>query len=173
MEAIDRGSLNELLQRAGLNMADDPDLGVGREMSFAQPAVRTLLVHLGDRAEHVEKILLTILAMEERWLLINRHGSVAQLGIAANAERAAALCFCSTEHDFLARYLCERAMDIGAASVDVYSLGASGNVLLTWDHHTADDGLSVQLRRIEDSNHLLVSLNEIGTEMEILCAAPA
>ena len=64
-------------------------------------------------------------------------------------------------------------MDIGAASVDVYLLGASGNVLLTWDHHTADDGLSVQLRRIEDSNHLLVSLNEIGTEMEILCAAPA
>ena len=62
-------------------MADDPDLGVGREMSFAQPAVRTLLIHLGDRAEHVEKILLTILAMEERWLLINRHGSVAQRGI--------------------------------------------------------------------------------------------
>ena len=38
---------------------------------------------------------------------------------------------------------------------------------MTWDRHTTDEGLSVQLCRVDDSNRLLLSLNEIGTEMEV------
>ena len=102
---------------------------------------------------------------------------VAQLGIAANAERAAALCFCSTEHAF-SRTVSLRAghgYRCGIPLTCIRSGLLCNDLLLTWDHHTADDGLygPSTASRIEDSNHLLVSLNEIGTEMEILCAAPA
>jgi len=61
-------------------------------------------------------------------------------------------------------------MNLGATSADLYSLGTSGNALVTWDHHTADGGLTVELRRVDDSNRLLLSLNEIGAELEVFCS---
>jgi hypothetical protein len=46
-------------------------------------------------------------------------------------------------------------------------LGGRGDALVTWDHHTADEGLSVQFNSIADASRLLVSLNEFGAELEV------
>ena len=64
-------------------------------------------------------------------------------------------------------YLCTRDMAMGSVSQDVYLVGADGNVLVTWDHHTADEGLSVDLRDVEQASRLLADLNLLGAELEV------
>jgi hypothetical protein len=61
-------------------------------------------------------------------------------------------------------------MDIGAISCDLYALSGSGKTLLTWDHHTEDDGLCVQLQRVSDATALLTYLNEFGAELNLFYA---
>jgi hypothetical protein len=45
----------------------------------------------------------------------------------------------------------------------------SGNILVTWDHHTAVEGLSIQFRRVPDAK-LLGSLNDLGAELDLFYA---
>ena len=61
-------------------------------------------------------------------------------------------------------------MHLGATSADLYSLGASGKALVTWDHHATDEGLRIELRQVDDSNRVLISLNELGAELEVFCS---
>jgi hypothetical protein len=39
--------------------------------------------------------------------------------------------------------------------------------LVTWDHHTADEGLDVRLQSVAEASRLLVSLNDFGAELEV------
>jgi hypothetical protein len=169
METIDQEVLRAVLAKAELNIAD-PRHHVGNELSFAQPPARTLVIYVGKRAERVAEIVLAILSLEDTWLLIPRYGDASHLGFGAMEAGTGALSFAPSEYGLLGRYLRERPMDLGAVSADLYVLGSSGNVLATWDHHTDDEGLSVQLRRVDDSNRLLLSLNGVGAEMQVICA---
>ena len=58
-------------------------------------------------------------------------------------------------------------MNIGSVSSDLYALGTDGNTIVTWDHHTADEGLGVALRDIKAASQLLAELNDFGTELEV------
>ena len=79
--------------------------------------------------------------------------------------------FQSQERAALARYLATRPMDLAQATADLYALSGEGRILVTWDHHTADEGLSVSLLDIDTAGQLLVALNAFGAEMEVFYAA--
>jgi hypothetical protein len=68
--------------------------------------------------------------------------------------------------------LCTRPVDIISASSDLYVLEARGDVHVTWDHHTADEGLQVSLQSVPETTRLLASLNDLGVELELFYLAP-
>lgn len=53
---------------------------------------------------------------------------------------------------------------------DLYLISEDGKTLLTWDHHTNDEGLVVQFNDVERSNEVLMDLNQVGTEMDLFFA---
>jgi hypothetical protein len=52
--------------------------------------------------------------------------------------------------------------------MDLYVISGSGNTLITWDHHTASEGLGIQLRDKADTGRLLVALNDLGAELDLI-----
>jgi hypothetical protein len=171
MDPVSAEEFGKVLSQAGLQEAD-PSIGIGRELSFTDGPSRTIVVHLGtdDPAEYFRKITNRVLSLENDWLLVPRHGSVSGLRLLPNGKAAAAIRFTITERAALSEYLCTRPMDIGAISCDLYALSGSGKTLLTWDHHTEDDGLCVQLQRVSDATALLTYLNEFGAELNLFYA---
>ena len=169
MEPISQDSLQAFLARAEVKVAD-PSLQIGRELSFVPPPARTVVVHLGEASAHVAKLLSIVLSLDDVWFLVPRHGSASDLGLVEARAAVAAVAFAPSERTFLARYLCERPMHLGATSADLYSLGASGKALVMWDHHATDEGLRIELRQVDDSNRVLISLNELGAELEVFCS---
>jgi hypothetical protein len=91
----------------------------------------------------------------------------AELGALTIPPDAEALVFDASERERLCAYLCTRDMSMGAASQDIYLLGADANLLVTWDHHTADEGLCVDVRDTKQSSALLSDLNTRGAELEL------
>ena len=167
MESVDSDSFRRILEGAGLKAAD-PAGNIGRCLSFIRSPARTIVVQLGDAADRRSRLTSAVLSIADRWLLTPRYGSVAALDLLSDkAASTAAISFASSERAGLGSYLCERPMDLWEASADLYFLTPSGDVLVTWDHHTADECLTVQLCKVDDSNRLLVALNEIGADLEV------
>ena len=108
-----------------------------------------------------------VLELDDEWVLVTRHGSIADLKLLAGTDDAAALTFGATERHALATYLCTRPTHLSAGSADLYVFGRKGNALVTWDHHSADEGIGVDLQSVTDAGRLLMSLNELGVELEL------
>jgi hypothetical protein len=104
-------------------------------------------------------------------MLITRYGSIADLGLLSGAADAEALSFAADERTALATYLCRRSTGLSAVSADLYVAGRRGQALVTWDHHSADEGISMELQSVTDAGRLLVSLNELGVELELFYSA--
>lgn len=147
----------------------DPGIGIGREMSFVDNPQRHIVVHFGknDLMQYWREVTDRILTLEQVWLLVPRYGDVTGLHLLGEGIGGAAVRFTGTERSTLSNYLCTRSMDLGSVSTDLYVLAESGKILVTWDHHTEDEGLSIQFRGISDATKLLVSLNELGAELEL------
>jgi hypothetical protein len=91
----------------------------------------------------------------------------ASLGICDVVLEAEALAFGLAEAERLCAYLCERDMSISSVSSDLYALSADGHVMVTWDHHTAAEGLRIDLRDVNTTSRLLADLNSAGVELEL------
>ncbi|HVP76558.1 MAG TPA: hypothetical protein VMV04_01555 [Thermodesulfobacteriota bacterium] len=167
MEPISTPQLDACLSGAGIAVAD-PSLHIGRELSYTEPALRTVVIHLdeSDTQIYVSKVISIILELEKEWFLIPRYGTASDLHL-IESRRFAAILFRSPDRQKLVEYLCTRPMDIGGFSADLYVLSTSGKVLLTWDHHTAREGLAIQLCKVSQTTQLLVGLNELGAELEV------
>lgn len=50
---------------------------------------------------------------------------------------------------------------------DLYVLSAEGSILLTFDHHMFDDGLTVEFAHVEQAGDLHTRLNKMGAELEL------
>lgn len=171
MEPVDSQSFQRILASAGIK-GPEPAVNIGDQLSFVQPPARTIVVQLGDVPDHRRRITLAVLSIAESWLLTTRYGSVADLGLLNELTNAtAAIGFASSERDDLGAYLCERPMDLWEASADLYCLTPCGSILVTWDHHTSDEGLTIELRNVDDSNRLLICLNEVGVDLELFDAS--
>ena len=168
MNTLTLAELHQFLASVALNIAA-PERGVGRELSYRPSALRTVVIHFGpdDSSDYVREVVSILLSFDDSWLLMARHGSASQLGDLTTQDDAEALTFASAERHRLCDYLCTREMRLGSVSQDVYVLSEDGNMLVTWDHHTEDEGLQVDLRDVERANELLVALNTLGAEVEV------
>jgi hypothetical protein len=139
------------------------------ELFFATAPARTIVLHFADNEPHhyVLGAIGVILRIEDQWLLVPRFGTAVDLGLLADAVSARAVLFEPAERPALAEYLCTRPMDPGGFSCDQYFVSASGGVLVTWDHHTAEEGLTIQMQNVNAASTLLVSLNELGAELDL------
>jgi len=168
MDALDAADVRQVLDRAGIRAAD-PERGIGRELIYRDPPSRTVVVYVGEKIsrEHFSRIVSVLLFSQDAWLLIPRHGSVASLGFPSIPPGTDAIRFGASERGHLSAYLCTRDMDLGSVSCDLYVVAASGTVLVTWDHHTSEDGLEINLRDVDEAGSLLAKLNTIGAELEL------
>ena len=168
MKTLTQAELQGFLAHAAITAAG-PERGIGRELSSRQPARRTVVIHFGadDPADYITRVVSILLSMEDSWVLVGRYGSAAQLGALTTTIEAEALMFDSSERESLAAYLCTRDTKLDSRSADIYLVGPDGNVIVTWDHHTHDEGLCVDLRDVQRSSALLAELNALGTELEV------
>jgi len=168
MNALSQPELQAFLVNAAITVASR-ESRIGRELRYHPPARRTVVIHFGreESADYVSQVVSIILSSEESWLLLARYGPASRLGDLTRQPEAEAVVFAPSERERLCMYLCTRDMAMGSVSQDVYLVGADGNVLVTWDHHTADEGLSVDLRDVEQASRLLADLNLLGAELEV------
>jgi hypothetical protein len=168
MNTLSQPELQPFLENAAIAAAS-PESRIGRELRYHLPAPRTVVIHFGgeESADYISQIISILLSSEESWLLLARYGPAARLGDLTKQPEAQALVFGPSERDRLCMYLCTRDMAMGSVSQDVYLVGADGNVLARWDHHTADEGLTVDLRDVKQASRLLADLNMIGAELEV------
>lgn len=171
MTAITADEFKAVLDRGALREAQ-AHLGIGRALSFADGPARQVVVHFGadDSEQYLRDVTDRILSLEDEWLLAPRHGAVAALGLLGGETDAAAVRFTVAERERLSEYLCTRSVDVGTVSADLYAVSDSGSILVTWDHHTAEEGLNIDLRRIRDATRLLGALNDLGTELDLFFA---
>jgi hypothetical protein len=171
MHAVGPEELHALLAKAGIEMAS-PASRIGAQLSYRPYARRTVVVQFGehDTPEYVSQTLLTVLSVEVAWLLTARYGSVAELGSLESPDNIAALRFDAAEREVLERLLRPEPPHTRTIVRDLYIVGASGQALVTWDHHTFQDGLSIEFSDVPASSRLLTSLNEFGAELEVYCA---
>ena len=168
MEPITETRLRQLFTRAHIEAAD-VTAGIGQELRYRDNPRRVIVIHLAetDSLEYRIELVSRVLEMDEEWVLITRYGSIGDLGLLPGVDDAAGLSFEAVERQALATYLCSRSTHLAAISADLYVLGSSGNALVTWDHHSADEGITVDLQSVSDAGRLLVSLNELGAELEL------
>jgi len=161
-----------ILKAAGIERAD-PSGRIGKHLAYRPYPIRTIVIYLSEKDDnaYAEQVVLTVLNVSEDWLLVPRYGGAEDLGVMEMRGHAEALLYQSQERPALARYLATRSIDLAEASADLYALSGNGRILVTWDHHTADEGLSVSLLDIDTASGLLVSLNALGAEMEVFYAA--
>jgi hypothetical protein len=141
MNTLTQAELQGFLAKAAI-VAADPDRRIGRELSYRPPALRTVVIHFGSRdsTDYISGVVSILLSFEKSWLLVARYGPASRLGAFTTQPDAEALVFDSSERERLCAYVCTRDMAMGSASQDIYLVGADGSVLITWDHHTEDEG---------------------------------
>jgi len=172
MRSITVKHLDQLLSRAAIRVAA-ANTGIGRELAFREGPRRTVVVHLA-KAEplgYVRSVISRILDLSEEWLLLTRYGAASDLGVLPANRDMAAISFAGTERQALVEFLCTRPTDIGSVAADLYVLASGGETLMTWDHHTAAEGLEVNLKSVADTTRLLTSLNGLGAELELFYSA--
>lgn len=169
MRSLTIEQVDQVLGEAGIRVAS-PSVGIGRELTYLQYPRRIVIVHFGE--DEAQEYLLTvtsrILELDEEWLLLTRYGTAGDLDLGTGGLDVAAIGFGSDERSLLAEYLCTRPTDVGSISADLYVLAGRGGILVTWDHHSAEDGLTIELQSVSDTSRLLISLNEFGAELELL-----
>jgi len=168
MDALNDEQLHEFLARVKVPAADS-GLGIGRELTYRPLPLRVLVIHFGDSdsPEYITRIVSIVLSTRESWVLIPRHCPASGLGIPDVIPEAEALAFGLPERERLCAYLCEHDTSLSSASSDLYALSADGDVMVTWDHHTADEGLRIDLRDVNTTSRLLADLNGVGVELDL------
>jgi hypothetical protein len=168
MRNISHKEVKQLLLEAGISTAA-PELGIGRELTYRQYPPRIVVVHLSkdEPAEYLMSLIARIFELDDEWLLFTRYGLVSDLELPIRTPDTGAIAFTRAETPRLAQYLSERPSGAGLVSADLYVLGRKGHALVTWDHHSADEGIDIKLQTVADASKLLVSLNELGVELEM------
>ena len=168
MRALTQDQVDQLLAMAGIGVADSTT-GIGRELTYHAYPPRIVVLHFAEdeKLEYLVGAISRILELEDEWILLTRYGAPSDLDILPTDPNMTAIAFGPADRAQLANYLCTRSTDLASVSADLYILSASGRTLVTWDHHTADEGLEVRLQSVAEASRLLVSLNDFGAELEV------
>jgi len=169
MRIISAQNFELALRSGGLRMSD-PNGRIGRELSYLQTPVRTVVVQLADNdpSPFRSGVAERVLGIADTWFLLPRYGVLPGLGLVEVNPESTAIEFGRDERRSLAEYLATRPMKFGTPGLDLYAVASDGQALVTWDHHTQDDGLCVQLQRVNDATKLITALCNFGSEFEVL-----
>lgn len=170
MKPVSVKDIEKMLQAAGVSSTDY--INDDSRLLELSKTTRYLKVWVGEgyTPAFVAEILSLVLQLDTSWLLLPRFGDASELGFAEVGEGARAIAFDVPDYPFLADYL-STYPHARAVYSDLWLVGGTGNVLFSWDHHAAPDGLDVSLRLVADASRLLVSLNELGAEIEKVVAS--
>jgi hypothetical protein len=168
MQPLSFEEVDRILLSAAIGVAS-PSLGIGRELKFHQCPRRIVVVRFADEEslEYLLAVTSRVLELDKKWVLLTRYGSAADLELYPSKLPLGGIAFDGSAKGELAEYLCTRATNAGSTEADLYVLSGKGTALLTWDHHTAQDGLHVEFQSVSDATRLLVSLNQLGAELEV------
>jgi len=168
MEPITSEEIEEFLVESGIKVAD-PKLGIGRELTYVKPPLRTVVLYIAetDSIEYVSDTVSLVLNIEEEWLLLTRRGSASNLNLIETNNDFPAIRFKKEELPTLVKYLCTRATSPETFSADLYIISESGGTIITWDHHSSDEGISIQFQDVSSASKVLCNLNEFGAELEL------
>jgi hypothetical protein len=108
-----------------------------------------------------------VLELAREWLLLPRNGSASELDLYPSQLSLGAIVFTAEERQMLGEYLCGRENDADAILPDLYTLSAGGDVMVTLNRDPEEHRINVQLQSISDGAGLLVSLNQLGAELEL------
>lgn len=149
--------LSEFLMNSGITVAS-PELAIGHEMTFLSGPKRTVVVHFAetDFPVHFKKTIEAILSIEAGWFLVPREGTFE------------ASSFKKRELSLLIDQLISHLPHLTNVGEDLYIIGESGEVLVSYDHHFKDEGLGIGFSVIEKAGLLLVVLNELGCELDLI-----
>lgn len=168
MITLDKSELKDFFGKTKIVVAD-PALPIGRELRYSPSPRRTLVIHFGaaDTNDYITRVVSIVLSARRAWILIPRHGPASKLALSSAFLMAEALTFNEIEREQLSQYLCTRDMGPGSVSTDPYIVAGDGETIVTWDHHTHDEGLRIDLQDVSVSSTLLATLNDFGVEMEV------
>jgi len=163
-----------MLINAGIEIADT-NLGIGRQLTSitSHPRIVNITLDKNENPDaeinlaYIITILETLLSVEDQWLLLPRYGSVTDLIPNESTPAPLSILFDPSERDQLVGLLCQLYNSGEMIHYDVYILGHNCQVMAAWDHHVFQDGMSVRLNNVEQSNRLITSLNAIGAEFNV------
>jgi hypothetical protein len=161
MPEINEEQLRKILAEAGISIAGS-ELDTGNDLSYKENPARIINVYFdeSDIPGGLSKTLEQILSVEPCWILVPREGS----GKASVFEKQ------DTQN--LVKQLIDHLPKMNNVGEDLYIIGKSGNVFISFDHHLLEEGLGIFLSDIGTAGTLLGVLNEIGAELELFADRP-
>ena len=155
--------------RAGGLAKSGHEVRIGRELHYPENPARVVVVQLSktDTTAFRCGVAERVLDVADTWFLFPRYGALPSLGLVEFNDQSVAVRFGNDERRSLAQYLATRPIRPGECDADLYAVASEGQALVTWDHHTEDDGLSVQLQRAKDAAKLVASLCAFGSELQV------
>jgi hypothetical protein len=156
MSEINQEQLRKILAEAGISIAGS-ELDTGNELSYRNDPERIIVVYFDepDSPDELSKTLAQILSVESCWILFPREGS----GSVSVYEQQ--------ETPDLIKRLIAHLPKMQHVGEDLYLIGKSGKVFISFDHHLPEEGLGIFLSDVEMAGALLSVLNEIGAELEL------
>ncbi len=127
-------------------------------MSFLSWSKRILVVYFSeiDFPVHFKKTIEVILSIESEWFLVPREGAFA------------ASDFNKQELSLLTDQLISHLPYLTNVGEDLYIIGESRKVIVSYDHHFKDEGLKIDFLDIEKAGLLLSLLNELNSELDLM-----
>jgi hypothetical protein len=158
----------QALRDGGL-VKSDPEVGIGRQLHYPKGPARTVVVQFldGDPTAYRSGVAKRVLDIADTWFLFPRYGALPDFGLLDVNDQSVAVEFGPDARALLAEYLATRPMEFGKSGLDLYAVTKEGQVLVTWDHHTEQDGLCVQLLRVDEATKLVASLCSFGSELAV------
>lgn len=155
--------------RAGGLVKSGLEVGIGRELHYPENPARVVVVQFLKTDTNAFRcgVAERVLDVADTWFLFPRYGALPSLGLVEFNDESVAVRFANDERRSLAEYLATRPIRPGELGFDLYAVASEGQALVTWDHHTEDDGLSVQLQRVNDAAKLVASLCAFGSELQV------
>lgn len=168
MKTIESSQFKVFCNQSGICIAD-PKLNIGMELTYCNNPLRTIVVHIieADIPEHLIEVLRLLFTQDTSWLVVARFGFNAEWGIPFSAnEKATAISFEALEAEKLPALLSNHMPRLRSLRDDLYVLGHSGNIILTFDHHI-DEGMEISINDIDVAARILVGLNSAAAEVEL------
>lgn len=147
--------IENLCASSGMAIAAS-NLNIGREITYRDAPDRTIVIHFisADFPNVVRNTISAILELDNNWYFVYRYGSQSVSK------------FKSTENNAAIQLLLSEWPSVESEGNDIYLVGESGAIFISFDHHLIENGMPIYLSDINLAGKLLSLLNNLGAEFE-------